>query len=232
MLLMIDNYDSFTYNIVQYFGELNQEVKVVRNDQVTLEDIERWQPKYLVIGPGPCSPSEAGISIPAINHFAGKFDENLPVYLKEINISLIEYIEAFALSALIQGLTTAFVYLVIGHPNWILLGIFSAISSVIPYVGPIVANLLGIVTSITMGATKLIILFVLIFIQSNVVPYVIQPKIYSSKIDLSIMWVLFGILTGSTLFGAWGMIIAMPILVTIKISYRVYRQHNPQPKNA
>ncbi|MGL5140595.1 MAG: anthranilate synthase component II, partial [Acinetobacter baumannii] len=71
-LLMIDNYDSFTYNIVQYFGELNQEVKVVRNDQVTLEDIERWQPKYLVIGPGPCSPSEAGISIPAINHFAGK----------------------------------------------------------------------------------------------------------------------------------------------------------------
>jgi anthranilate synthase component II len=62
MLLMIDNYDSFTYNIVQYFGELNQEVKVVRNDQVTLEDIERWQPKYL----------EAGISIPAINHFAGK----------------------------------------------------------------------------------------------------------------------------------------------------------------
>ena len=66
MLLMIDNYDSFTYNIAQYFGELNQEVKVVRNDAVTLEDIERWQPKYLVIGPGPCSPSEAGISIPVL----------------------------------------------------------------------------------------------------------------------------------------------------------------------
>lgn len=72
MLLMIDNYDSFTYNIVQYFGELNQDVKVVRNDQVSLEDIERWQPQYLVIGPGPCSPSEAGISIAAIQHFAGK----------------------------------------------------------------------------------------------------------------------------------------------------------------
>ena len=72
MLLMIDNYDSFTYNIVQYFGELNQEVKVVRNDSVTLDDIERRQPKYLVIGPGPCSPTEAGISIPAIQHFAGK----------------------------------------------------------------------------------------------------------------------------------------------------------------
>ena len=72
MLLMIDNYDSFTYNIVQYFGELNQEVKVVRNDEVSLEDIERWQPQYLVSGPGPCSPTEAGISIPAIQYFAGK----------------------------------------------------------------------------------------------------------------------------------------------------------------
>src|SRR5690606_32925890 len=72
MLLMIDNYDSFTYNIVQYFGELNQEEKEVRNDAVTLEDIERWQRKYLVIGPGPRSPSQAGISIPAIQHFAAK----------------------------------------------------------------------------------------------------------------------------------------------------------------
>ncbi|MBF7682933.1 aminodeoxychorismate/anthranilate synthase component II [Acinetobacter sp. B5B] len=72
MLLMIDNYDSFTYNIVQYFGELNQEVKVVRNDQVSLQDIESWQPKYLVIGPGPCSPTQAGISLDAIQHFAGK----------------------------------------------------------------------------------------------------------------------------------------------------------------
>lgn len=72
MLLMLDNYDSFTYNIVQYFGELEQDVKVIRNDQVTIEQIEAWQPKYIVIGPGPCSPNEAGISLQAIQHFAGK----------------------------------------------------------------------------------------------------------------------------------------------------------------
>jgi anthranilate synthase component 2 len=72
MLLMLDNYDSFTYNIVQYFGELNQDVTVIRNDQVTIEQIEAWQPKYIVIGPGPCSPNEAGISLQAIEHFAGK----------------------------------------------------------------------------------------------------------------------------------------------------------------
>jgi anthranilate synthase component 2 len=72
MLLMIDNYDSFTYNLVQYFGELQADVKVVRNDQVSLADIEAMAPDHLVISPGPCTPNEAGISMEAIGHFAGK----------------------------------------------------------------------------------------------------------------------------------------------------------------
>ncbi len=71
-LLMIDNYDSFTYNIVQYFGELGAEVEVLRNDEVTLADIEARAPDRLVISPGPCSPAEAGISVAAIQYFAGK----------------------------------------------------------------------------------------------------------------------------------------------------------------
>ena len=71
-LLMIDNYDSFTYNIVQYFGELGAEVEVLRNDEVTLADIEARAPDRLVISPGPCSPAEAGISVAAIQHFAGR----------------------------------------------------------------------------------------------------------------------------------------------------------------
>lgn len=72
MLLFIDNYDSFTYNIVQYFTELGQEVVVRRNDDITLEEIEALKPQYLVIGPGPCSPKEAGISVEAMRHFAGR----------------------------------------------------------------------------------------------------------------------------------------------------------------
>ena len=72
MLLMIDNYDSFTYNLVQYFAELGQTVEVYRNDEITLEGIAERAPAYLVISPGPCSPSEAGISVAAISHFAGK----------------------------------------------------------------------------------------------------------------------------------------------------------------
>ena len=72
MLLMIDNYDSFTYNIVQYFGQLGEDVQVHRNDRITLAEIESLQPARLVISPGPCSPEEAGISVAAIRHFAGR----------------------------------------------------------------------------------------------------------------------------------------------------------------
>ncbi len=71
MLLMIDNYDSFTYNLVQYLGELGQELKVYRNNKITIAEIEAMKPERIVISPGPCTPKEAGISIDVIKHFAG-----------------------------------------------------------------------------------------------------------------------------------------------------------------
>ena len=73
MLLMIDNYDSFTYNLVQYFGELGQEVKVYRNDEISVEDVQNLNPEYLVISPGPCAPKQAGVSLELIKTFKGKF---------------------------------------------------------------------------------------------------------------------------------------------------------------
>ena len=72
MLLMIDNYDSFTYNLVQYLGELKQEIHVYRNDKITVSEIEKIAPDRIVISPGPCTPNEAGVSIEVIKHFAGK----------------------------------------------------------------------------------------------------------------------------------------------------------------
>ena len=72
MLLMLDNYDSFTYNLVQYFGELGEDVKVLRNDQTTVEEIAALKPTRICVSPGPCSPTEAGISVELIRHFAGK----------------------------------------------------------------------------------------------------------------------------------------------------------------
>ena len=72
MLLMIDNYDSFTYNLVQYFGELGQEVRVFRNDEITVDEIDAMKPDHLVLSPGPCSPAEAGVCVEAIRAFVGK----------------------------------------------------------------------------------------------------------------------------------------------------------------
>jgi anthranilate synthase component 2 len=72
MLLMIDNYDSFTYNLVQYFGELGEDVRTYRNDEITIEAIEKLNPSRICISPGPCTPHEAGISVPVLQHFAGK----------------------------------------------------------------------------------------------------------------------------------------------------------------
>jgi anthranilate synthase component II len=72
MLLMLDNYDSFTYNLVQYLGELGQDVRVFRNDEITVEEVGQLNPRHIVISPGPCTPKEAGISVPLIHEFAGK----------------------------------------------------------------------------------------------------------------------------------------------------------------
>ena len=72
MLLMIDNYDSFTYNLVQYFGELGKAVTTIRNDQATLDDLIELKPDHVVVSPGPCDPDQAGISLKAIEYFAGK----------------------------------------------------------------------------------------------------------------------------------------------------------------
>lgn len=72
MLLMIDNYDSFTYNLVQYFGELGEDVRTYRNDEITIEAIEQLKPTRICISPGPCTPHEAGVSVPVLQHFAGK----------------------------------------------------------------------------------------------------------------------------------------------------------------
>lgn len=72
MLLMLDNYDSFTYNLVQYLGELGQDVQVYRNDEITVEEVGRLNPSHIVVSPGPCTPNEAGISVPLIHAYAGK----------------------------------------------------------------------------------------------------------------------------------------------------------------
>lgn len=161
---------------------------------------------------------------------ARKIDKNLPLYLIRIDRSLILYVKAFMIGAIVQGIMAGLMYIIVGNENWLVLGLLSGVSSIFPYVGPIAANILGLVTSLGLEPAKIVILIILIFIQSNVMGYIITPRIYSNQIDLSIMWVLFGLLSGSALFGIWGMVIAMPVLVSIKIIFRVYQERHPKLK--
>ena len=103
MLLMIDNYDSFTYNLVQYFGELGQDVRVFRNDAISLPEIARLKPAYLVISPGPCAPAQAGISLAAIREFAGKITRTQLREIAEKKMKDLNANDLDAASKIIEG---------------------------------------------------------------------------------------------------------------------------------
>ncbi|MHA0850618.1 aminodeoxychorismate synthase component II [Serratia nematodiphila] len=113
MLLLIDNYDSFTYNLYQYFCELGAEVVVKRNDELQLADIERLAPQHLVISPGPCTPNEAGISLAAIRHFAGKLPI-LGVCLGHQALGQVFGAEVVRARAVMHGKTSAIRHLGVG----------------------------------------------------------------------------------------------------------------------
>ena len=96
-----------------------------------------------------------------IKNIAIKIDCNLPIYLKEIDLSLVQYVKAFFIGAIAQAITTMIMYVLIGHPNWLILGVVSGVSSIIPYVGPIIANCLGLITSLGMQSSTIIFLCIL-----------------------------------------------------------------------
>ena len=149
---------------------------------------------------------------------------NFPLYLKRIDENLIEYFKAFLILSCIQAILYGGMYLILGHSNWFTLGLLSGVSGIFPYIGPIMANVFGFITTLGLGTTKILLLLLLIFILSNLDSYYNTPKIYSKKIEIKSIWVLFGILSGSTLFGPIGIIIAMPILVILKITIQTYQE--------
>ncbi len=161
-----------------------------------------------------------------IKKISGFIAPKLPIYLKKIDEGLIDYIQAFLILSCIQGVMYGGMYLMLGHPNWFTLGLLSGVSGIFPYIGPILANTFGFITTLGLGTTKILILLLMIFLLSNLDAYYITPKIYSKKIEIKSIWVLFGILTGSTLFGPIGVVVAMPLLVIFKIAHQTHREQN------
>lgn len=154
--------------------------------------------------------------------FSFFIDRKMPRYVLAINESLHKWLIAFFITALYQGLVTAIMYLMIGNENFIILGILSGLTSIIPYFGPVFVNMLGIILSLNLGIVKVVILLFLILIQSNIFGYVVVPKIYSKRINLGIFEILFAILTGNTLVGPLGILISIPVLVALKTIHDIY----------
>lgn len=159
-----------------------------------------------------------------IRCIAYKINSKFAYCLKQIDHQLTAYIKAFLLLMMIQTCIYSGIYFLIGHSNWILLGLLSGVSCIFPYIGPMSINILGIITALGMPMMRIILLLVAIFIQSNIDSYLITPKVYSSKIEIEPIYVIFSLLTASTLLGPWGIIIAMPSLVIIKIAYQTIKE--------
>lgn len=158
---------------------------------------------------------------PRIHHgikmIAYEIDEMLPSYMRAIDVTMVLYIKSFTFVIVIQALMCAAMYLVVGHPNWLVLAILSGFTALIPYIGPLIVNAIALITALNLGTTNLIILVILILIQSNVMGYVVMPKVFSKGLDLSPIAVIFGLLTGLTVMGPIGMLLAMPILIVLKV---------------
>lgn len=162
----------------------------------------------------------------AIKKFSVYISPNTPIYLRRIDESLQDYIKAFVLLAFIQGVLYGTMYLLLGHPHWITLGLLSGISGILPYIGPIISNMFGFVTMLGFGTFRVVALLLSITFLSNLDAYFITPKLYSKKIAIKAIWVLFGILSGSTLFGPIGIVISVPCLIIIKNTIHTYKVIN------
>ncbi len=161
-----------------------------------------------------------------IKKIAGVIDENLIGYFKDIEAALQSYFKAFAIGAFIQGLEFCVVYLIIGNENWLVLGILGGLGSIIPYVGAMSANLIGVLATFYLGVDRVVFLLILIAIQSNVDSYVIGPRIYSATTGLTFISILFGIFAGSAFFGVIGMLIMIPVLIIVKTCHNRYLEQN------
>lgn len=159
----------------------------------------------------------------AIKNMAMRISSNFTFCLKEINQQLTAYIQAFLILMVIQATIYCTIYLLIGHSSWLLLGLLSGLSCVFPYIGPMSVNVLGVLTALGLPTSRIILLILAIFIQSNIDSYLITPKVYSSKIQIEPVYVIFSLLTASTILGPWGIVIAMPTLVIIKISIQTIK---------
>lgn len=143
--------------------------------------------------------------------------------LVEIDEEVSDYIRSLFMIMIIKVIEYCAVYALLGHPDWMILGLLTGVSLIVPYVGPTVANAIGIVTSLTLSIHQTMLLIVIIFVLSNIDEYVITPFVHSKNTKVKPLWALFAIFMGGVLFGIIGIIIAIPVYLVFRILLRQER---------
>jgi predicted PurR-regulated permease PerM len=140
----------------------------------------------------------------------------------EIDEEISDYLRSMAALMVIRSVEYSLLYLLVGHPDWLILGIASSVSLIIPYVGPTSVNTVGILSALQLPTFNVVLLIALIVILAQIDEYVITPMVHSHNLKLSPMWILFSIFASSTLFGVGGFIIAIPMYLIIRTVIRMY----------
>lgn len=153
----------------------------------------------------------------AIVSISKKISDTCYECVLDINLEVSSYIKSLLILMLIKFVEYSIVYLIIGHEDWMILSLMTSLSLLIPYVGPTIVNCIGILTAISIPGGKVIILIILIVVLSQVDEYIIAPLVHSHNTSVTPLWALFSIFTGSALFGVFGLIIAIPAFLAIKV---------------
>lgn len=160
----------------------------------------------------------------AILHVSRNISRGCYECVLDINVEVSSYIKSLLVLMIIKFFEYSLVYLLIGHEDWMILALMTSISLLIPYVGPTIVNCIGILTAISIPGGKVILLIILIVVLSQVDEYVIAPLVHSHNTSVTPLWALFSIFTGSALLGVFGLIIAIPAYLAIKVIYDRYHK--------
>lgn len=152
----------------------------------------------------------------AIYHFSERYSTRAPQYIHAISSEVSDYISSLIILMLIKLVEYSILYLALGQKDWMIIALLYALGLIVPYLGGTIANIVGILTSLTLSMNKVVILLVMIVILSNVDAYIIGPMVHSRNVKISPLMALFSIIAGGSLFGAIGIMIGIPIFLAIR----------------
>lgn len=159
-----------------------------------------------------------------IFRISGRLNENSSVYLRAIGFQVGTYIRSILILMIVKFAEYALLYFLIGHQDWLILGVITALGLLVPYVGPMIGNTIGLITALAiLPMNRFLLLLLMIVILSNVDAYIIEPMVHSHNVQISPLWALFSIYAGGIIAGAWGIMLGIPVYLSVRTVIHMHR---------